>query len=227
MVRYLINTQEHSLLGVTPFEMVFGRAPDEWRDLFSAPEKKTSPPLMGNQRTKDVAILYAESFQKRLLELRSHAETLLKKKTEETTPAPVLGYGAAVWLLPTKRKSKLAPRLRGPYLVKENLANHIVSIKSLTSTEVLNVHVRRLVLVRGHHALEDLRKMAASSEGEYFIEALVDHRGDSKKTLEFLVQWAGYQPEENTWEPLSELKDTVALGEYLVDHPELVRLTGK
>ncbi|GKT31821.1 hypothetical protein ADUPG1_002111, partial [Aduncisulcus paluster] len=63
--------------------------------------------------------------------------------------------------------------------------------------------------------------MAAAAEGEYFIEALVDHRGDSKRELEFLVQWAGYQPEENTWEPLSELKDTIALDKYLEEHTEL------
>ncbi|GKT35036.1 hypothetical protein ADUPG1_002912, partial [Aduncisulcus paluster] len=172
LVRYLINTQEHSLLGVTPFEMVFGRAPDEWRDLFKAPKDGFLPPSMGNRKTRDIALAHSEALQDRLCRLRRHAEAILKKKDEGVPPVVRLEEGAAVWLLPTKKSSKLAPRLRGPYLVHKNLVNNIISIKCLTSDEVLNVHIRRLVLVKGSHSVEELKNMAAAAEGEYFIEAL-------------------------------------------------------
>ncbi|GKT30010.1 hypothetical protein ADUPG1_005368, partial [Aduncisulcus paluster] len=66
--------------------------------------------------------------------------------------------------------------------------------------------------------------MAASEGDEYVVDGLVDHRGDDKETMEFLVHWAGYDVSERTWEPLSEVDDTIALEEYLQEHPELVEI---
>ncbi|GKT37826.1 hypothetical protein ADUPG1_003764, partial [Aduncisulcus paluster] len=173
------------------------------------------------------AITFSEGLKEKLLALREKAIQLRSKSVSTVETSPV-EEGSAVWLLPTKKNSKISPRLRGPFIVVSNLANNMISIRSLIEeATVMNVHIRRVIVVKGEHTHEELRNMAAASEGEYFIEALVDHRGDSKKDLEFLVQWAGYQPEENTWEPLSELKDTIALDKYIKDHMELRKVVGK
>ncbi|GKT30750.1 hypothetical protein ADUPG1_001677, partial [Aduncisulcus paluster] len=80
--------------------------------------------------------------------------------------------------------------------------------------------------VEGEHTLEEMKRIAASGENEFLVDCLLDHRGKSKKDLEFLVSWSGYEPEESTWEPLRELKDTIALDEYLEEHEELKHVIG-
>ncbi|GKT20660.1 hypothetical protein ADUPG1_004424, partial [Aduncisulcus paluster] len=75
--------------------------------------------------------------------------------------------------------------------------------------------------------VRELKDMAASEGDEYVVDGLVDHRGDDKETMEFLVHWAGYDVSERTWEPLSEVDDTIALDEYLQEHPELVEIVGE
>ena len=53
---------------------------------------------------------------------------------------------------------------------------------------------------------------------EYFIEKVISHRevqiGKGKKR-EFLVQWKGYGPEENTWLNETEISEVVAYSDYL------------
>ncbi|GKT32506.1 hypothetical protein ADUPG1_006647 [Aduncisulcus paluster] len=94
-------------------------------------------------------------------------------------------------------------------------------ISSLNEEKTYNVHLRRLVEVKGSHSLAKLKEMASLSDGEYFIEAIVDHRGEDKADLEFLVHWMGYEDSENTWEPLSEVQDSIAMEDYLEEFPEL------
>jgi hypothetical protein len=63
-------------------------------------------------------------------------------------------------------------------------------------------------------------RVATHSKGEYFIESIENHRGDrSDKThMHFLVKWAGFPPEYNSWEPWSSLKDTAQLEKYLQEN---------
>ncbi|GKT35302.1 putative nucleotidyltransferase, Ribonuclease H [Aduncisulcus paluster] len=67
----------------------------------------------------------------------------------------------------------------------------------------------------------ELKKLAASAEGEFVIEAIVDHKGDTRENLQFQVQWFGYDPSENTWEYLWNVRDSIALEKYLEDHQEV------
>ena len=52
---------------------------------------------------------------------------------------------------------------------------------------------------------------------EYVIAQISNHRGKftNKRQLEFNVQWDGYGPEYNSWEPWSELRLTTQLHAYL------------
>ena len=50
----------------------------------------------------------------------------------------------------------------------------------------------------------------------------MDHRGSlsQKKNLEFKVHWKGYAPNEDSWVPYSELRDSGALHHYLLAKQE-------
>ena len=56
-------------------------------------------------------------------------------------------------------------------------------------------------------------------EQEYEVEDILAHEPKSKtksdKVVKFLVKWTGYDHENNTWEPLSNMKNAPeALNEY-------------
>lgn len=68
--------------------------------------------------------------------------------------------------------------------------------------------------------------VAAVDNEEFEVEAIVVHRllpgrGLRRRRLEFRVRWRGYEPEEDTWLPWSEVKDLAALDVYALEHPEL------
>ena len=52
---------------------------------------------------------------------------------------------------------------------------------------------------------------------EYFIEEILDHRGNLKNKIEieFLVSWLGISVDCNSWEPFANLRDTEQLHHYL------------
>ena len=43
---------------------------------------------------------------------------------------------------------------------------------------------------------------------EYFVEKILQHRCNSKKSssMEFEVSWLNYRPDSNTWEPYKNLR---------------------
>jgi transposase InsO family protein len=66
-------------------------------------------------------------------------------------------------------------------------------------------------------ALTDPLDVARRDHMEFFVEAILDHRGNirRKSTLEFYVKWLNYPDNENSWTPYSHLRDTDQLHEYL------------
>jgi hypothetical protein len=45
-----------------------------------------------------------------------------------------------------------------------------------------------------------------------------------RSTLEFLVAWLGYGDEYHSWEPYSNVRDLIALQDYVEATPELAYL---
>jgi hypothetical protein len=55
------------------------------------------------------------------------------------------------------------------------------------------------------------------------VEAILEHKGNPAKrsSLLFLVRWLGFDPEDDTWETYTNLKDVGVFQEYCKLHPEL------
>jgi hypothetical protein len=60
------------------------------------------------------------------------------------------------------------------------------------------------------------KKQSKSQEDVYEVEKIVNHR-IRKGVDEFLVKWLGYDDNENTWEPLSNLDCPALVQEYWSD----------
>ena len=69
-------------------------------------------------------------------------------------------------------------------------------------------------------ALKDPVDIARRDNMEYFINKILQHRGNLKKKTEteFLVSWLGYAQEHNSWEPYKALRDFEQLHAYLIEH---------
>ncbi|GKT32665.1 hypothetical protein ADUPG1_006761, partial [Aduncisulcus paluster] len=228
LIRFLMNNQEHSVLGVTPFEMVFGRRADEVFDLFGKMTRKSPADVsetcsLGNKTTRRHSTEYLNELYSRLDALKKRLVDLQKERIIGSDPndSPLVQPEAFVWLKPQKKTSKLSSRLRGPFQVVGNLGKNMVTIKNILDGKNSNVHLRRLIEVKGNHSFEQLKKMAGLSDGEYFIESIENHRGEDQTNLEFFVHWSGYEESENTWEPIDEVRDSIAMEDYLGEHPEL------
>ena len=50
------------------------------------------------------------------------------------------------------------------------------------------------------------------------IDKILEHEGflDKRRDLQFKVHWKGYETEDDSWVPYSELRDTAALHQYLL-----------
>ena len=67
-----------------------------------------------------------------------------------------------------------------------------------------------------------LQAAVADSPDEFIVERVMDMEGDvrrSRKNIKFLIRWAGYGPEDDTWEPWDNCRNSKVVQEYLLSHP--------
>jgi hypothetical protein len=91
------------------------------------------------------------------------------------------------------------------------------TVQDLVSLKEEQVHVSLLKKFEYDPDLVDPAEVARHDTREFLVEKILAHRGsfDAKRKLMFQVRWQGYGPEHDTWEPWSELRNNVALHEYL------------
>ena len=117
---------------------------------------------------------------------------------------------------PDSPPTRLHARKRGPYQVVTFNKNNY-TLRDLVSHKEFNVHITRLSPFEFDPVYTDPVKVAVKEQEEYFIEAILAHRGNHnrKSTLEFLVRWLGFDESHDTWEPWKNLRTTSQLHTYL------------
>ena len=105
------------------------------------------------------------------------------------------------------------------------MQSNLYQCQDLTTQKLLSFDVSRLKKFKSQEddTLDDMRKLASIDNMEYQVDAIVDHAGSPrrKSQMTFRVRWKGYEPEEDTWELYSRVKDCEALDVYSKAHPEL------
>jgi hypothetical protein len=61
--------------------------------------------------------------------------------------------------------------------------------------------------------------ITVDGEEEYKVKGIMDSR-ETKGKWEYLIKWKGYGPEESTWEPKANLKNTA---KHLKKYKEILR----
>jgi hypothetical protein len=151
-------------------------------------------------------------------------QKLLRKVNVPTITNPIsFDVGDYVLLsYPNRPPNKINPIYRGPLVIVDK-EDSVYTCSDLISNKNIRVHADRLrkFIVPSSFIHSDIIALAAADKNEFVVESIVAHSGNNKRTFKFLVRWQGYEPEEDTWLPLSEVKDLMALDIYSRDHPSL------
>ena len=99
---------------------------------------------------------------------------------------------------------------RGPMRVANGLNSKYVLLDLLSGKEKV-FHVSDMKPFVFDPAVVDPLDIARRDYMEYFIDEILDHRGNIKKrsTLEYHVSWLGDAQESNTWEPYLKIYVTL------------------
>jgi hypothetical protein len=114
--------------------------------------------------------------------------------------------------------NKFLPYLRGPFKVISYNRDEYV-IRSLVTHREEHIHVKELRQFIHEGREEELYSIALKDhQDRFFIDRILDHNGklNNRRELMFKVHSTGYEADEDSWVPYSELRDTTALHQYLL-----------
>ena len=197
--------------GISPAELKFGTT-----DLARF---KLPPPLLPGADYSDIIHRLNDNLAIVRSITNSFQEKLRSQRTTTHFPQNQFQPGDKILWNPREqptslRSTKLAPKLLGPYTVilqtkNDVLCEHVITNKHMT------FHADRITLFVSTD--NNAHKSGLIDREEYVITKILSDNGKftNKKQLRFLFQWDGYGPDDNSWEPWSELKMTKQLHAYL------------
>ncbi|SOV08098.1 uncharacterized protein UDID_17285 [Ustilago sp. UG-2017a] len=211
LAEFSYNNAEHASTQLTPFFTNYGYHP---RFSFDNTDP-ASPALFPTTR----------SYTDQLKQLHEYVRGELVKANSQSAeqfdkrrlPAPQFRPGDRVWLStdnicslrPTK---KLDYRRLGPFSVSEIISSHAYRLQLPPSMKIHNVfHVDRLEPYVANTIPNRVQPppppVEVESDLEYEVEQILDSKVDHRyrDPLFYLVRWARYGPDHNSWEPASNL----------------------
>jgi hypothetical protein len=102
---------------------------------------------------------------------------------------------------------KLLPRYIGPFKVTEKVGNVAYRLdlpKNMKCHDVFHVSLLH-AFIKGKHYQPPPPPLEVDGELEYEVEKILSHTGNKPGKKWFLIKWAGYPEEHNTWEPEKNL----------------------
>jgi transposase InsO family protein len=220
MVMRLMNCQKHSATGLTPAQII-------------TPLVDSRNGLLYSHTSVDNPDFDPELLSDNLLQLQQHLEQLVRaafaKHTlivaDDSGLPDLTTYDVDSLVLLTQPKgdrptTKLDSLWRGPFTVTA-AAGPRYSIRHLATGVLQDVHISRLKAYihdpdMGMTALE----VACQDNDSHIVESILGHDGTARDriNLRFLVHWAGYSSEHDSWEPYSALRHNESLHTYLREH---------
>ena len=201
-VQRILNSNHSDRLKISASQMLFGNMLNLDRGIFiKYPERLVRKPL-SNYMSELLSIqdnLLNASAKELLRTDLLHMTMSEQNKHTEYEPDSY----ALVQYRTGSPPTRLHTYWRGPMRVVNGLNSKYVLLDLLTGKEKV-FHVSDMKPFVFDSAVVDPIDIARREHMEYFIDKILDRRGNIKKrsTLEFHVSWLGYTQESNTWEPL-------------------------
>ena len=217
-VQRILNSNYSDRLKISAADMFFGKVVKLDRGIFE--------PLQNNLNHSDVPL---STHMSKLLSvqdnlLKASAKELLRTDLLHQTNAQTLSYTEHLpdsYVLVHYRTGAPPTRLhthwRGPMRVVSGSDSRYLLYDLITHKEKI-YHVSDMKPFLYDPSVTSPLDVARRDYMEFFVDSIVDHRGNIKKKteLEFLVSWLGYDNRDNSWEPYSNLRDTGKLHDYLI-----------
>ncbi|XP_041423618.1 uncharacterized protein LOC121395101 [Xenopus laevis] len=141
---------------------------------------------------------------------------------------PEFKVGDQVWLSTANLKlscpsKKLGQRFLGPFTICRQINSVSFQLKLPNSYRIHPVfHAALLKPVVHHHfpgrSFPPPPPVIVDNQEEFVVEQILDVRRRGKR-LQYLIKWKGYGPEENSWEPSSNIHAPRLLTQFYKTHP--------
>ena len=92
------------------------------------------------------------------------------------------------------------------------------TLQNLVTNKNIDYHVKKLKAFVYDPEITDPRLIANKDVQAWDIDKVITHSGDvygSRKDLDFLIKWKGYEDMYNRWLPWDEVRTTKPLHDYL------------
>jgi transposase InsO family protein len=217
IVQRILNSSYNERTGISPAELLFGNAVKLDRGLFLPPSERNASVLTKPLSESTAKLLF---LQDQLIAIAADrlqitdSQRLGYYSTERTE------YASGDFVLVNCRKqlapTRLHTKLQGPLRVISNNGNEYI-LFDLVKNKEKHYHVTDMRPFHFDPSITDPLDIARRDYLEFFIEKVLDHRGYPKRksSLEFLIQWMGYDSSYNSWEPWSNFSETECLHDYL------------
>jgi transposase InsO family protein len=219
IVQRILNSSYNERTGISPAELLFGNAVKLDRGLFLPPAERNASILTKPLSESAAKLLF---LQDQLISIAADrlkitdSQRLGYYSTERTE------YAAGDFVLVSCRKllapTRLHTKLQGPLRVISNKESEYV-LFDLVKNKEKHYHITDMRPFHFDPSITDPLDIARRDYLEFFVEKVLSHRGSPKRksSLEFLIQWMGYDSSYNSWEPWSNFKETECLHDYLLE----------
>ena len=211
LAEFVYNNTPHSATGVSPFFANKGYNPRLTISLMDIPAHEA------HLAATDLKSLHGYLRD----QIRVANEAYARFEDPHRTPTPDWPVGTMVWLdwrnIKTKRPmKKLDHKRHGPFKIIAKVSTHAYRLQLPASLKgIHNVfHVSLLEKVAKEHFPQRRPNppppIEVDSTNEYEVAAILDSRR-RRKTIQYLIRWEGYGPEDDTWEPVESLQGSQEL----------------
>ena len=145
----------------------------------------------------------------------NQSQAMSKERLNARRPAwPAFEVGNVVMVFFHQKLGKLDTHWRGPFRVVECRSLNVYQVELVDDPRrSYRVHVERLRPFDMSRMMEPGLKRRTLTRAHYLVEYILDVR-DTTDGPRALVQWAGFEEEDATWEPVELVKDLDAYQAY-------------
>ena len=218
----ICNAEVVSSIGEKPATLLFGSAINLDRSV-----------LLPNKITPDHDHADKSAYVKQLIDYQHHAMDRAREHQQRLDGAHIVQRGAVAVTefpvgsyvtleYPDRAPHKLMTTRRGPYQVLRSEFSEYTIIEANHGGHEKEVHVSRLRRFNYDSTRTDPAEVVLADRSEYLVEAILDHKPKGtpirSSQLSFRVQWLGFGPESNTWEPWANVRGNIVCHQYCRSH---------
>jgi transposase InsO family protein len=200
MAQVAINNNASETTHVTPFYANFGKDPNLFMEALTGPQ--TDRALQSSASLHDI-------HDKMRQAISTSQAALTSQRHKDSKTAPQLEKGDKVYLLTknlkTRRGTKKLDHVKvGPFLVDEQRGKASYRLRLPKDARIHPVfHISLLEPADSTIPLQTTFHFEPQEEQEFEVEKILQQRGQ-----QYLVKWKGYPDTDNTWEPVTHLKNS-------------------